>query len=295
MNLADFQTKRISWIEALNGNDCSAIDKQLCFMLWNSAVFHSINEARRIAPISKGGEVKLNPAVHELINRGYFCDQLISIRRLIDGFSLNCPTKGVNSLKSLINDMRNSRSLFTREAILIAEGLAGTVADLHGEIQRERRNKCIDRLTGIEPNKRSNQDTVKIDVYENLSKRLDEKCGHLKTYCDKFLAHSATQTSRAAADADKIAVTLNCLIEAQRVLVETYSFISTELLGGNSFGGLATPQYDQFEYIERPLVKSEQIPDLQEAWDTYRRQVDSWSSWGMDEMQSENNSKTTSA
>ncbi len=54
------------------------------------------------------------------------------------------------------------------------------------------------------------------------------------------------------------------------------NFVSIYLLGGASFDVLPTPQYNQFDYIDKPLVTSENVERLQETWQQYAEQTEQW-------------------
>ena len=86
-DIEEFKKKHQVWKQCLSGEDRNAIHTQINWMLWNTAVFRSINEAVRLAPRAPEGGVTLNGALHELIIRGFFCDQIVTIRRLVDGTS----------------------------------------------------------------------------------------------------------------------------------------------------------------------------------------------------------------
>ena len=77
----------------------NSIKNQIHNMIWDSAVFQSINECRKYAPKNEKGEVELNGEVHHFINRCFFETQAIAIRRFLD------KRNDVISLYRLVNDI----------------------------------------------------------------------------------------------------------------------------------------------------------------------------------------------
>src|SRR4030042_925182 len=96
------------WEERLVGDDINSIRNQIYNMIWDSAVFQSINECRKYAPKNEKGEIELNGVVHRFIDKCFFETQAIAIRRLID------KRKDVISIYRLIDDMEEHRPLLTR-------------------------------------------------------------------------------------------------------------------------------------------------------------------------------------
>jgi hypothetical protein len=72
------------WREWLLGDDVHSIRNQIHTMLWDYAVFQTINEARRYAPRDAEGHAQLNRMVHTFINRAFFETQAMALRRLLD-------------------------------------------------------------------------------------------------------------------------------------------------------------------------------------------------------------------
>ena len=114
--IEQFRTRRDLWIECFNGNDPHSIMNQICRMVWNTAAFQVINEARRLARPAEENTVQLSGLIHELIDEGFFEGQLLAIRRLTDTYPITDDSRGrdVWSLTSLLDDMRNHVHLMTR-------------------------------------------------------------------------------------------------------------------------------------------------------------------------------------
>ncbi len=290
------KAKRQEWGEWLSGEDHHSVSKQITMMLWDAAVYNVVNEARRIA---EEEQVSLNNSIHGLINRGFSQSQFARIRRLMD----KGPTvrsgrvehaadgkRGVFSLLGLLEDMERNIHLLTRENILAAEGLeydaaenrqAGeqyglkrtgkarmVPADLTCWSEARRRHKAIDKLAGVNESARSPGDTVRLDVFLALKAKL-AVCDDVKTYVDKYIAHSATPERRQADDAEQLNITRGHIEDAHKAISEVAGFVETVLLWGGSGSYMATPQFNQFENMDVPLVSSENIGRLADEWDKY--------------------------
>lgn len=306
----EFKTRREGWIEWLVGDDRHSIKNQITQMIWNAAGFRVINEARRLAPTDSEGGVQLNGMMHDLINRGFFVGQANAIRRLVDRSS-ETGDRGVYSLYGLLNDMEKNVHLMTREHIFAAEGLVydyEPVRRAYGERhhQQERgdkrghgvpgfadwyrpqeRHEYLDRLSGVAKNQRSPQDSVRPDYFDQLKKKLDV-CGAVRTYVNKFIAHAATPGSRAVVKADGLSITLGHLWDAHEAICKVANFVGQYLLTSARPGSLVIPQYNQFEYIDRPLIAQEDVGRLHEVWEEYDRETQEWAAWGLDEFEIEN-------
>ena len=44
-------------------------------------------------------------------------------------------------------------------------------------------------------------------------------------------------------------------------------------------GFLATPQYEQIEYFEKPWVPEDAVDKLYEEWVSFKKETDSWDQW----------------
>jgi len=303
---AEFKAKRDQWIQCLSSaKDPNSVTNQITQMLWDAAVFRVINEARGYAEKDEDGNPKLNGTTHDLINRGFFVLQAGAIRRLTDTAALT-GRKGVSSLWCLLDEMERNVHLITREHIFATEGLqydyepikkareeylAGrgacfVPADLWWENLRDRHDQ-IDFFAGVTLDKRSPMDAMRPEIAGYLKKKLVEVSKDIRTYVNKFIAHAATPESRASVSADELAITLGHLWSAHEGIYKVANFVSIWLLGGSGLGGLAVPQYNQFKYIDRPLVTSANIQRLAESWHGYSNEVHQWGQWDWHECEAE--------
>ncbi len=302
--LAEYKAKRSAWIEWLAGKDRHSITNQIKQMVWDAAVFRAINEARRLAPADDEEGVQLNGVMHELINRGFFVSQVAAIRRLMDR------TKGTTSLYRLLGDMERKAGLFTRKHMLEAEGLAYDFEPIReaeyryaqkqtaaGKESRDgpelldwylpaERHKQIDRLAGVAEAQRKPTDAIRRKPLASLKTKLNV-CDEILDYVDNFIAHAASHGRRAHVNADELKIVLGQLWDAHEAICKVVHFVSLYLLGTDIPSFLAAPQFNQFQYIDRPLVSPENIQYLHQEWQRYKKETHDWTLWGLDEFETE--------
>ena len=265
-------------------------------MIWDSAVFQSINECRKYAPKNEKGEIELNGEVHRFINKCFFETQAIAIRRLVDRRS------DVISLYRLVDDMEKHSGLLTRRNILAAHDYpyeyeqeerrlseeafrnvpSGTVVcmgqDYHMCVLSENTHKSIDSLAGLQPSQRSPDDAVPRRIFDWLTKKLS-RCEEISLFVNKFLAHAASPKSRSYLNPPDLNVTLGQILEANKIVCQIVFFIgSIGIVDG--FGNfLAAPQFNQFEHFEKPWATKGTIEKLHKFWREYDKQTRTWQDW----------------
>jgi len=305
MSAPTLAAKRKQWLEALRGEDRHAIVQQLLGMSWDAASFRVVNEARRIAPPAPEGGIQLNGLMHSLINRGFFTTQIVAVRRLMDTYKLE-GKKGVYSLSGLLKDMQKNRYLLTRKNIFDAENLAYDYEPIqrkHAEYDAEKvadgqkayfapeelwweryedRHKVIDALAGTTSQNRQAADMIQDAVFVNLLHKSEVACEEIVSHAHKFIAHAATPESRAMAKADDIKVTLGHLWTAHRHLCEVTGFLAIVVLGDSCPSFLPAVAYDQFLYMDKPLLDSSRIEQLELLWCEFEKDCQKWSQWNLD-------------
>ena len=318
LDFAELSEKRKEWVECLNGNDRNSIRQQIVQMTWNVAAYRMVIEARRLACTASDGGVELNGMVNELLDQSFAQSHMIAIRRLTDTGEL-AGKKGVYSLGSLIRDIKSCRETLTRENVLKLECLPYDITELQAKeaafraeklaegtrayhvpatlhtFPIKRRHQDLDRLCGVRSDARQTHDTIQEIVLNRLQQRLDDACNCLKIHVDKFIAHSATPGSREIVGANSAVLTYGHLWEAHQVVCEVASFINIRLLGGASLHPLATAAFDQFQFIDRPLVSKENVGALRQAWKDLERQMHEWGNWRMDELDDETSAEDGAA
>ncbi len=301
--------KRDEWLDILSGEDRHCIINQISQMTWDAASFQIVNEARRLAPDAEEGRVQINGLMHNLLDRCFFDSVMAAVRRLMDTYPIE-GQRGVYSLTGLIDDMRKHRHLFTREAMFHTEGLeydyepirekcneyaekkraAGEVAsfvpkELWWE-DHKGRHEQIDRLAGVEATNRGHSDMIAEQVFLDLRAKVEAACKEVIEHATKFIAHSASPDSRASVKADETRITLGHIWAAHKSLCEVASFIALVLLRDSCPGFLPIPQYDQFKYMDRPLIESSQFEELHKLWQGLEDKYNN-SQWTLDDYEQE--------
>jgi hypothetical protein len=292
--MCDLKTKFKRWQEWLTGDDINSIKNQIHNMIWDSAVFQSINECRRYAPTNEKGEVELNGVVHQFINKCFFETQAIAIRRLLD------KRLDVISLRRLVDDIEKDSHLLTRENILDALGYPyeyeqekrrisdetfkkGPGPHWMGQDYRrcvtsEYTHSFIDLLAGVESSKRSCNDVVRPQIFEWLKQCL-RNCEDIGEFVNKYIAHSATPESRNYRNPPELDITLEQILEAHEIICKTAMFVGLRILGDGVGDVLAIPQYDQFVHFDKAWASEETVKKLYEFWGKYDRQTRDWHHW----------------
>jgi len=301
----EYKQKRDIWIQCMNGEGYNSILKQIWRMIWNTAAFRVINEARKIAPSAQEGGVQLNYLIHNLIDKCFFESQASAIRRLND------TKRNVYSLVRLLDDMSKNVKLMTRENIFkyeqleydveklkqkedeyieenVKKGLRawGTPKEIDPGISVDR-HKQIDFLAGVDYIDRSPSDCIRRKILINIRKRLIENGEDIIKYTNRYVAHATKKESGNNRNIDEIPFSLNDLWRAHKNICEMTNFINLYILIGANYGFLAIPQFNQFKYIDKPLVASENIQVLKDVWDEYNKETFNWMNWGIPEYRKE--------
>jgi len=256
--------------------------------------------------------LEMNGMMHDLFDRCFFDTQLLRIRRLTDSYPLTGP-KGVFSLRSLLKDMKKCSNLMTRESLFAVEGLeydyevvrkqeaeyfaqhgiAGSGAlfipnNLCPELV-EKRHREIDALAGVDKSMRRPEDIINIRVFNYLITKIDTAVKDINMRVDKYIAHATTPESRTYNNAEETSLTLGHLWDTTKTICQVANFVDTYLLSRSSHSFLPTPQYNQFKYIDKPLISANNIEILSEKWHKFHKETDLWASWGLEEFCQEAN------
>lgn len=252
--------------------------------------------------------------MHGLLNRTYFQSLLFAIRRVTDGYGLE-GDRGVYSLVSLLNDMKENRALLTRANILSARGLP---YDWQATIEEERRfvherdrellanppeyfnltayqmpdeggrsqdlHILIDKLSGIPESERSPDDTVRKEIFDGLLVILRNATAKVEPYINKYLAHSATPKSRSTYEGELTPPLVREVDDAVRTICQVAQTTSKMLIDGIVYCFLPLPHGGYLEYIDRPLVSENQVQLLDEELKNYRSETQKWAPYEVEDL-----------
>jgi hypothetical protein len=115
------------------------------------------------------------------------------------------------------------------------------------------RHEQIDRVTDTAPTDRKPNDVVSKQKFELIQQQVQLSAERVTGFVDKYIAHAAIPYSRNLYSIS--AVTLGQLWKAHEDLCRAASCLATHFLGVSFSQPLAYPCFDQFLYIDRPLVR----------------------------------------
>jgi len=276
-SLALFRLKRDEWKRCLIDDNYS-VSRQFSHLLWNDAVFRAFNEARRLSLETKKDDVGLNGPVINLMDEAFIASQVMAIRRLSDPNFFD-PKKAVISLRRIIDDIGDSLHLFTRENYICFDGTAyeGLSHEKDGInwMHWDRKHKNFDRLSGVTSSHRSRHDKLNNRIISSLRSELNA-CNDLRTYANKFIAHTSDNPGKAKLTKRQKSISLNKLDEAYKSIVKSGSFLGAVVLYEHSLGGVPVPQYDQFKNLDKAIIETKSLTNLRGFWRDRNKEVSSW-------------------
>jgi hypothetical protein len=277
--LAAFRVCRKRWYEWLIGDDQHSISKQVTTIVWDDAIFRTLNEARRLSAERPSPEKGLNADLLDLLDRSFVASQVMALRRLSDpGF--HDPKKGVISLARLLADIEANCHLLTREHYICFDGTPfDRPLDERDRLQTlmgERRHRTFDILSSTSAAARSRKNLVPLSRLRAVSETLDA-CGDFRKYANKFIAHATAPSTARQRVREEIRITLDKFDVAYRAVVRAANFVGIGILFGHDLGDVPTPQYNLLENLDKPMVSSDDVDMLFDFWRARVKEVEKWS------------------
>lgn len=298
--LIEFRKKRSEWLEWLDGDRYHSIMRQIGSMMWDDAVYRSLNEARQFAS-EANPTAAINGMLSTFLDRSYLSGQILAICKITDKSHKN-PKRGVISLRRLFEDIKQHRHLLTRENFVAYDGVPYDHAaayqkyidGLSLEELREPRwlpgkgadawvasmglHSVFDAISGVSEVDRDRTDLVADAVFNSVEAWFEAPIlQKVRTHRNTFVGHAADEVSRTAQPLDRLGFSLNEIAEAQRIVVRIATAIGTQLLYGPSFADLVpVPQFNVVENLEMPLIPEANIKDMSNWWDAHVNDRDDW-------------------
>jgi hypothetical protein len=295
--LETYRARRTEWLRLLDGDPVHSVSNQLSAMLWNDVAYRTFNEARRFAS-KDDPKSAIAPILAEFLDIGYIATQLLAVAKVTES-SPTDPNKSVISLRRVLDDVFANRRLITREHYVAYDGLPydpRPVREAHyrkimasknavaiewrptnGPEAWETSEGChetFDRLSGVLANQRSPDDLISDDIYASMIDALEDSVfTELRLLRHKIVAHAADETNRPNELAH---VTLDRLARAHRIISRVAHTLSGTILYASGTGGVPTPQFDQFEFLDQKIVETQHLDDLHEFWQKHTAERDSW-------------------
>lgn len=288
--LSEYRAFRRKCLEYLRGDSDTSVVNQIHELAWDTAVFRTLNEARRIEP-----HRAVNGAMWELIAKGYAGIMTLGVRRLIDD------DRRVDSVWNVIAEVEKRPELLTRENFVCHDGLpydydkvrAQYLASLGRSGRATARwlstkgpqawsssellHKQFDALAGY-PLKRRRLDGVGPAVLVALKEKLKHPAiQKVRTWTDRRVAHA----ERISADSDPIPIpTYNDIDTALEIIVGVTNFLSANLFYDAAFGSVVpTPQFDVLAALDEPFVTAANLPLLHRYWDELSAAMGKWADY----------------
>lgn len=286
-SLSEYRTFRHKCLDYIRGPADTSVMNQVHDLAWQTAVYRTLNEARRIE-----SDRVVNGAMWELITAGYASLMTVGIRRLVD------KDRRTTSVWNVIEEIKRRPELLTRETFVCYDGLPYDYEMTYGRYVKtldmsggpnvrwiptkgpeawgtsKIMHEAFDRLSG-NPRKRKRSDTIDPSIVA----RLQERLGHptiekVCTMVDRRIAHA----EHIPEDAEPVPIaTYNDIDEALRIIVRASGFLSASFFQDATFGSVVpTPQFNVLEGLDHPWTTPENLPALHEHWNNLCDSMDAW-------------------
>jgi len=287
---ARFNDKRKYWLSLLTEGNRNSVYSQIHDLLWEDTVFRTLNESRRLA----GEEAPISGLVWEMIRSGYVTRQAVGIRKLVDRRS------NVASLHRIIADIKANRELITRFNFVSYDGLPYDPSEAKQRFFEEAAAKesssvawlptsgpdawgmaeivheAFDRLSGVSPPKRTPNDLIRKSVLQRLEAQLAiEPIRAIERYASAFEAHASASALGPSGEPEP-AISLSVLRDVHKAIAQVANFLRSFVLYESTSGLIPTPQYDQFEHLERGFITEDMLPALHEFWHQHNDDTEAW-------------------
>lgn len=294
-SLDKYRTFRRKCLDYMRGAADTSVMNQVHDLAWHTAVFRTLNEARRLEP-----DRLVNGALWELTTAGYASLMSLGIRKLVD------KDPRTDSLWNVIALVERRPELLTREKFVCYDGLPYDYDAVHQDhvaslnfrngvhvgglptkgpkawAMSEMLHKAFDDLSGAHPTKRRRDDKIRPSVVAAVKEGLshpviDKVC----TLADRRIAHAErlSETSASIPTA-----TYNDIDQALQQVVRVANFLSTSFFYDAAFGSVVpTPQFDVLEALNQPWITTENIPALHKYWEELSQSIDAWANRARDD------------
>ncbi len=255
-------------------------------LAWHTAVFRTLNEARRLEP-----KRSVNGALWELTTAGYAALMALGIRKLVDG------DRRTDSLWNVMALVERRPELLTREKFVCYDGLPydyevvqqahiASLDPLGGAhwlsttgpkawAMSAMLHEAFDKLSGTTATKRKRADKISSSVVTRLKEGLSHPAiEKVCTLADRRIAHA----ERLSESSEPMpTATYNDIDQALKQIVKVSNFLSTSFFYDAAFGSVVpTPQFDVLEALDQPWITSENVPALHKYWSELCDSIDAW-------------------
>jgi hypothetical protein len=290
LRLIEYRSKRLEWLRwyGLDKDVPNNIQQQLFSMLFMDLAYRSVTQPRQVGEHDAKLAVR-NGLLAHLLDQGYVASQVFAIRRLLD------KRPDVISLRRLLNDIHNNRSLITREIYVSHAGapydpdswmqlpqqveyqIFGIHAPgLSDHLASKHRHETFDLLAGAKSSSRQRGDLIRDEVFQTLDSWLDSSpAAHFITLSHKFFAHAADMKSLGSLKYSGIR--LEDVATAQRAIIRVERAITDEILFvAEARNVVPMPPLGLFQKLQFPYSPVESISDMEKTWDLLTEERNKW-------------------
>lgn len=264
------QIERIeSWREAFC-DDTTGIRKSVQDLLWNYAAFRTTVQIVSLASERQDENANLNQMLFNMISEGYWSSLLLGTRRLLDNNPALSGKKGVYSIRTIVKDVEACRCWLNRK--IYVEQVHGAVWGSRELINSENAHRCFDDLSGVTPPDRCAGDLIDPTIFAKINARLT-RLESIVDHVNTHVAHAGNKESRQSKTLEKFN------IRDARTTLKQLKEVST-LIGvwfaNESSGDLPIYLDDQFDGLDRPIVSSAEIDQLEKHWKIMESEIAGW-------------------
>ncbi len=298
--LASYLDLRGRALLQLKDDEVHNVYGQIVAMIDGDRAWRALNEMRRLAAERRVTDPTWESAVQnrmlvDLIDTGYVATQTLAIRRLIEPKASN-PKGQIISIRRVLAAVRGGRGSITRECFVCHDGLPYDTAPgaaealtaaavepgaMHwletegplGWASADLLHEAFDALSGIPSDKRSRDDLIRLEFFEELENLLaDPAFETLEAYANKFVAHSADERSRAAAGID-VTVTMDRISTCHAAIIKVFHGLVGDVFQVGTHSPLAV-RTAPFKGLDKSLVATDQLPSLRRWWIAYGNAIE---------------------
>lgn len=265
--LSEYRTFRRKCLEYIRGPIDNSVMNQVHDLAWHTAVFRTLNEARRLEP-----ERLVNGTLWELAAAGYTNLMSIGMQKLVDR------DHRADSLWNLVTQVESRHELLSREEFVCYDGLPfdyETASESEVRAMSEELHKAFDKLSGVSAAERRREDRIQPSVLaavkEGLSHPAIERVCMLEirriAHADRLSESSGPIPTAIYDDID----------QALRQIVKMANLFSMALFHDAPFGPVVpAPEFDVLEALDQPWITTVNIPALHEYWRKLSDSMDVW-------------------
>lgn len=280
--LAAYLEKRAKWLSwyRKGAGESNSLQDQWFAMLLSEMSFRVVREE-----VAKDPASMLNiPIVGHLLSSGYLSSQVLATRRLLDD------RQDVISLRRLINDIRNNRSLITREIYVSFDGTPYETElperripglqppdSAFSECNRSQlRHERFDKLSQVAAENRARDNTISESAFSKMDDWIDVSgASKLITLSHKYLAHAAEQ--RTISPAIPTGLSFAEVEGIQKAIVQSMRVIYDIILSSDTYSDVVPtvpPGFFGKVWNGESLIES--TARMKKQWDEMARKRNQW-------------------